>query len=226
MKAIIYARVSTTEQAASGLGIDAQLTQCRAFAAYRQHDVVETFTENGCSGGMAPEKRPELRKALAMLKAGAADVLVAAKVDRLGRDVRDLLGLVATANDQGWSLAVLDIDVDTATANGRMLFSMLGVLAEWERGVIAERTSAALQAKKAAGARLGRPVELSAEARQRVRELRADGLTMRATAAQLNAEAVARPRGGQWNATAVSRAERADRLDAEAEAARKAAEAV
>ena len=84
MKAIIYARVSTAEQAASGLGISAQVTRCAAFAAYRGHSVVKVVSENGVSGAQAPADRAGLGGALAMLAAGEADLLIAAKLDRIG----------------------------------------------------------------------------------------------------------------------------------------------
>ena len=229
MRCIIYARCSTAEQTASGLGIEAQLERCRGHATAHGYTVAAELLDNGCSGSLPPAKRPGLSRALAMLRQrgdAAGGVLIAARVDRLGRNLGDLDALGKRARREGWHLAALDVGMDTATSTGTMLYQILGVFSEFERNRIAERTSAALQALKARGVRMGRPVELSPEARQRVRELRASGLSMNATAARLNAEAVARPRGGQWNATAVSRAERADRLDAEAEAARKAAEAV
>lgn len=230
MKAVIYARVSTDEQAASGLGLADQLRRCRAYAEAGGHTVAAELTENGCSGSLPPERRPELSRGLAMLEGGEAGLLIVLKLDRLGRSVQDVAALAERARRRGWALAMLDCQVDTSTAAGDLFFNILAAFAQFERKVIAERTSAALQAKKAAGARMGRPVELSAEARRRVRELRRDGLTMRKAADQLNAEAadnpaLRRPRGGRWNAAAVSRSLRSDRLDREAEAnRRKAAE--
>lgn len=224
MKAVIYARVSTFEQAESGLGIAAQVERCRSFADYRGHEVVAVFDENGVSGTQGPADRPAMGQALALLAAGEADVLVCSKLDRLGRDVRDLLELVELADRQGWGLAVLDLggggELDTTTANGRMVFGFMCVLAQWERETTAERTAAALQAKKAQGFRLGRPVEQSAAARQRVRELRAGGASLAATARALTEEGIPTARGGRWHAATVKRMEGSDALDAEAAAAR------
>ncbi len=220
MNAIIYARVSTQEQAESGLGIEAQVSRCRGWADYRGHQVAEVVTENGVSGALAPDERPGLGAALQTLADGKADALVVAKLDRLGRDVSDVLAIADTADRQGWSLAILDLDLDTATPGGRLVLTMFAALARWERDVTAERTSAALQALKARGKRLGRPVEQSAAARQRVRELRASGLSMAATARTLNDEGVPTARGGRWHGATVARIEQSARLDAEAAAAR------
>ena len=131
--------------------------------------------------------------------------------------MRDLLDLVGRADREGWSLALLDLDLDTTTAAGRLVLTVFAAVAAWERDVIAERTSAALQAKKAAGHRLGRPVEQSSAARERVRELRATGASLGATARALNAEGVATARGGRWHASSVRSLERSAALDAEAE---------
>lgn len=220
MKAIIYARVSTAEQAASGLGMHGQIAQCEAFANYRGHEVIEVLTENGCSGSKAPADRPELSKGLAMLEAGEAQILIAAKLDRIGRDVRDVLDLVADADRQGWGLAVLDLDLDSSTPHGRLVLTMFAALAEWERNVIAARTSAALQVKKAAGERLGRPIEHDPAVREQVRAMRSAGVSMNAVAQHLNAAGTPTPRGGKWHASTIRSLEQSDRLDAEAAAAR------
>lgn len=216
--AIIYARVSTDEQAASGLGVGAQVEKCRGFCSYRDHAVAEVIEENGVSGSKHPADRPGLSRALARLAAGDADLLVAAKLDRLGRDVRDLLDLVALADRQGWGLAVLDLDLDTTTAAGKLVLTVFAAVAEWERNVIAERTRAALAEKKRRGARLGRPVEQSAEAQARVRELRDAGESLASTARTMNAEGIATARGGRWHASTVRSLERTFALDAEAAA--------
>ena len=84
--------------------------------------------------------------------------------------VRDLLDLLDLAERCGFGVVALDSDVDTTAAGGRLVATMIGAVAEWERRIIIERTKAALAAKKAGGARLGRPVKLPAALRQRVAE--------------------------------------------------------
>ena len=220
--AIIYARVSTSEQAASGLGIAAQFERCRAYATARGIQPREV-SENGVSGTLAPADRPVLGPVLAELAAGTADTLIVAKLDRLGRDVRDVLALAEVAQRQGWSLVVLDLDIDTSTAGGKLVLTMFAALAEWERNVIAERTRAALAEKKRKGERLGRPVEVARATGERIRELRASGATLQAIADRLNGAGILTPRGAGWKRAGIARVLRS--LDVEAARVERAARA-
>ena len=218
-RAVIYIRVSTDQQELSPA---AQEDAARAYARYRGLEVAAVEVDHGVSGALAPSARPAMSRALATLAAGDADLLVVSRLDRLGRDVRELLGLVSAATRQGWGLAILDLDLDTTTAGGRLVLTVLGAVAEWERNIISERTRDALAAKRARGARLGRPVEQSDDARARVRALRSVGLSLRATARRLNEARVPTARGGRWHPSTVAGVERSDRLDAEAAARREA----
>jgi DNA invertase Pin-like site-specific DNA recombinase len=92
-------------------------------------------------------------------------------------------------------------------------------VAQWERQIIAARTSEALQAKKARGARLGRPVTLPDDVRHRIADERAAGRTLAAIAGDLNAEAVPTARGGRWHPSTIDKVLRSLALDAEAAAA-------
>lgn len=111
-RAILYRRVSTREQ---GLGLAAQLERLDAEAERRGWSV-EHVTDEGVSGSVDADKRPDLGPALASL--GPGDVLAVAKIDRLSRSVLDLARLLARAENEGWSIVVLDLGVDTTTANG------------------------------------------------------------------------------------------------------------
>lgn len=104
--AIVHARVSTAEQAASGPGIAAQAERCRGYADSRG-----VAAENGVSGTLAHEDRPVLGPVLAELAGdGGPDMLTVAKLDRLGRDVRDVLALAERADREDWGLVVLDLE--------------------------------------------------------------------------------------------------------------------
>jgi DNA invertase Pin-like site-specific DNA recombinase len=217
LRAVAYLRVSTGEQADSGAGLQAQLATVTAAAAARGWELVAVFTDAGVSGSVPVSERVELSAALSMLEAGDADLLVVAKGDRLARSVVGLTGLLEQVKRSAWSLVILDTDVDTTTATGQLVAQLMGCVAEWERNVIAERTRAALAARKAAGVRLGRPVETPGETRQRVLALRESGLTLQQVADQLTSEGVRTARGGRWYPSTVAAVLRSLELDRHAE---------
>lgn len=211
MKMIGYVRVSTEDQATSGLGLAAQEAAIRAESERRGWEL-ELVTEAGLSAATV-EKRPALCEALARLARREADGLVTAKLDRLSRSVSDFSGIVEKARRERWSLVCLDLGVDTSTATGEAMAGMVAVFAQMERRLIAERTTNALRAKKAAGARLGRPRLVTDAALRRAVELHRSGLSLRAVGSQLTAEGYERPQGGAWTAAAVQRALRSHELD-------------
>ena len=180
-RAIAYHRCSTDEQAASGLGIDAQTARTTDAIAGRGWTLVNSFADEGRSG--KDLRRPELAAAL----------------------------------------DALDVDVDTTTPTGGLVANITSSVAQWERQIIAARTSEALQAKKARGARLGRPVTLPEEVRHRIAAERAAGRTLAAIAADLNSEAVPTARGGRWYPSTVRAVLASLDLDAQAAAAAQAA---
>jgi DNA invertase Pin-like site-specific DNA recombinase len=201
MRVIAYHRVSTDKQADSGNGLDAQAATIAKVITARGWDLVASLTDEGRSGSNM--NRPALTDALDRLDRGDADVLVVSKLDRLSRSVRDFATLVERAKRRGWSLVALDIDVDTSTPTGELMANIYGSVAQWERRIIAQRTSEGMQAMKARGIRLGRPVELADDVRHRIAAERAEGRSLRAIADDLNAEAVPTARGGRWYASTV-----------------------
>ncbi len=211
MKVLGYIRVSTEEQASSGLGLAAQEAVLRAEAERRGWEL-EIVVDAGVSGATVV-RRPALCAALARLARGEVAGLVAQKLDRLSRSVADFAGLVERARAERWSLICLDLGVDTSTATGEAMAGMVAVFAQMERRLAGERTIGALAAKKAAGARLGRPRLLTDGAMVRAVALRAEGLTLRAVAETMTAEGYLRPKGGAWTAGAVQRAMQSAELD-------------
>jgi DNA invertase Pin-like site-specific DNA recombinase len=136
-----YARVSTDEQNLA-LQLDAlKVAGCEAI-----------FEDQGISG--AAKSRPGLDQALAAIKAG--DVLVVWKLDRLGRSLGHLIQVIAELGKKRVGFRSLSESIDTETAGGRLVFHMMGALAEFERSLIAERTRAGMKAAKARGGRVGR----------------------------------------------------------------------
>lgn len=216
-RVISYRRVSTDEQADSGLGLDAQAAMIDAAIARRGWpELVAEFVDEGVSGKIPAEQRPASAAAIAMLDNGEADVLVVAKLDRLSRSMTWLTAFLDRAATAKWSVVILDVDVDTTTANGRLMANIMGSVAEWERMVIAERTKAALAAKKAAGQRLGRPVTMNPEIRQTVATLRAEGLSFAKVTDELNNRGMTNGQGRPFTRSLVQKIDRSLALDAEA----------
>lgn len=156
MRAIIYTRVSTQDQAESGLGLEAQETECRKYAERFDWEVTNLFTDSGISGAADLDKRPELLNALADLKRG--DVLLVYKLDRLSRDVglnaiieRELSRKGASLRSVSGEGTAADDD-DLGALLQRRIVSMF---AEYERKLTISRTKLALKAKRARGERTG-----------------------------------------------------------------------
>lgn len=139
-----YARVSTDEQTTAS-----QLHALRAAGC-------DTIFQEQASGAA---RRPRLAEALDALTSGAA--LVVWRFDRLGRSLPDLLQIVERIEATGAHLVSLTEQIDTSSSAGRMVFHVMGALAQFERDLIRERTKAGLEAAKAAGQRLGRPPALT-----------------------------------------------------------------
>ena len=204
-----YIRVSTGKQGRSGLGIEAQREAIARFAAAEDLEVSAEYVEvETGKGADALDRRPKLAAALAAARKTKAPVVVA-KLCRLSRDVAFISGLMAQRVP--FIVAELGADADP------FMLHIYAALAEKERGMIAERTRAALAAKKAQGATLGNRTNL-AEAQAKgaatnraaadafaanvmpiVRQIQAAGArTPRAIAAALNARGVRTARGGTW----------------------------
>ena len=205
---VAYTRVSTASQGRSGLGLDAQRAAVEAFAKAEGFDIVAEFTEvESGKGSDALERRPELKAALKAAKRLKCQVAVA-KLDRLSRDVAFIAGLMAQRVP--FIVTALGRNVDPFTLH------IYAALAEQERRMISQRTSAGLQAAKAKGVRLGNQEAADANraaAKERAEALRPvfeelAGQSANAIAKALNARNVATPTGSPWSAKTVIRVQR------------------
>jgi DNA invertase Pin-like site-specific DNA recombinase len=194
---ILYARVSTVEQASSGLGLEAQRAWLEAESRRRGwHDTLD-LTDGGVSG--ATLDRPAIQEALELLAAGQAERLAVAALDRLGRNTLETLQLIDLFREQGWELVARDLQGDLEDEFEEFRAGLAALLAQLERRKIGRRTREALAAKKARGERLGRPSRLTPEIRGRITRERAAGRSLRAIAAALNADEIPTGHAGrQW----------------------------
>ncbi|MDP0400384.1 recombinase family protein [Tsukamurella strandjordii] len=197
-----YLRVSTDEQARSGLGLEAQEAALRAEADRRGWELT-ILRDEGLSG---KQVNPALREALGQLAAGLADGLVVAKMDRISRSLLHAVEILDTAKVQGWALVVLDLGVDLTTPAGRALAGTMAVFAEFERELIRERTRAAAAAAKARGVKLGRPSMVPQGVARRIVAARESGQSYGKIAAALTADGILSPAGRTtWQASTVRR---------------------
>lgn len=203
MHVIGYRRVSTDEQAENGHGLDAQRTAI-AEHVERKGWTVEWRQDEGLSG---KQINPGLREALDLLRTRQADALVVTKVDRLARSVVAAADIMQAAQQQGWSLIVLDLGMDLSTPSGKAMAQMLAVFAELEREMISTRTKEGLAAARAKGQRLGRPSAIPTDVRRRIVLAREAGGSFPAIAATLTADGVLSPTGrATWSESVVRRA--------------------
>jgi DNA invertase Pin-like site-specific DNA recombinase len=178
MRAAIYARVSTSN---NGQDPRVQTREIREYCERRGWQIAGEYVDAGISG--AKDSRPELNKLMADAHRRRFDAVVVWKFDRFARSVSHLLRALENFNALGVGFVSLSEQIDTSTPTGKMVFTVLGAVAELERSLIAERVRAGLRNARARGTRLGRP-RISVDA-SRVARLRAEGRTVREIAVTL-----------------------------------------
>jgi site-specific DNA recombinase len=148
--AVGYCRVSTTSQAEDGCSIAAQRDRLERYAALYGIELVGIEEDAALSASHL--ERPGLQRALAMLQSGAANALLVVKLDRLTRSIRDVAALIESYfGDDGAALLSVNDSIDTRSASGRLVLNMLVSVSQWEREVIAERTSDAMRFMRSRG---------------------------------------------------------------------------
>ncbi len=213
-RVIGYLRVSTEEQVISGLGLADQEQVIRTEAVRRGWDIVFASDEGFSAKNL---NRPAIVEVLDQLRTGAASTLVVSKLDRLSRSLLDFAHLMETARKQGWEIVVLDLAIDSSTPSGALMVNVMASFAEYERKIIGQRTSAALQQMKTQGIRLGRPRTLDAAVSDRIIAARSVGTTLQAIADELNADGVPTARGGlKWHPSTVAAGLKSHVLDLDA----------
>jgi site-specific DNA recombinase len=219
-KAIGYVRVSSEEQSREGVSLDAQEARIRAYAVMRGLDLVALHREEGVSAKMPLKKRPEGSRLVAEMARKQAKHVIAVKLDRLFRNTADALNQTESWDKAKLALHVIDMggsSIDTASAMGRMFFTMAAAFAEMERNLTSERTKAALSHKKSEGEAYCRLTPLGydrqgdalvtnvteMETVRTIRALRDAGQSLQGIANRLNDTGAATKRGGKWHAVTV-----------------------
>jgi DNA invertase Pin-like site-specific DNA recombinase len=217
--AVIYIRVSTADQAEHGVSLNAQQERLSAYAVACGLDVVAVVREEGISGTVPLADRPEGSRVAEMVSSGKVRHVIALKLDRLFRSAVDALSVTAQWDKTGIALHLVDMggtSLNTGSAMGRMLLTMMAGFAQFERDLTAERTTAALAHKKANGAaysptpfgktREGDALLDNEEERgtiDRIRAWREEGFSLRWIASRLNEEGVSTKQGRIWHASTI-----------------------
>jgi DNA invertase Pin-like site-specific DNA recombinase len=215
--AISYIRVSSEEQADSGLGLAAQRQRIVAYCEMKGLRLTEVFEDPGISAGKPLASRPAGSKLLAAAKKGKA-VVVVAKLDRLFCSVADAANVIDDFDKRGIQLVAISESFDMTSPYGRAMAQMASVFAELERAMIRERTRSAMSVKRSRGERIsghapfgwdfgpgGSLVENAGEQIiiARMRWLRAEGMSYRGIAIRLDEEGIRPKRGKRWIHTTV-----------------------
>lgn len=208
-EAVSYRRVSTGEQAASGLGLEAQTMAMEAYAARCGLQIAAAFADEGVSGSAPLGEREGLLRALNALQAG--DVLLVARLDRLSRgDVLEAAMLEELVSRRGARIVSCQGEGTEGEDSPTQLLTrrLLQLVSHYERGLISARTRAALAAKRARGERVGAE-RYGRDNRERailllIDECRAAGFSYRDTAAELNRKGYSTRRGGLWRGQLVA----------------------
>jgi len=205
--AIAYLRVSTTEQADSGLGLEAQELAIRSYCQAKGLVIDEFVVDRGHSG--ATLHRPGLTGVLDRVRAGGVDTVVVAKLDRLSRRVIDTLNTIELLRRHGTDIIFVQEAIDSTTAIGKAMLALVAVFAQMERDLVSERTTAALAAKRARGEALANPaygtLQGEREAITLASALREEGYSLRQIGTVLSNKGLPPRRSSQWSPEMVRR---------------------
>jgi len=174
----IYARVSTTNH---GQDAGLQTSEQHQFAEARGWQVFDDYVDQGVSG--SKDSRPELNRLMADARRRKFDIVLVWKLDRFGRSLRHLVNALAEFESLNISFVSLSDNLDLSTASGRLMFNIIGAMAEFERALIQERVKAGIRNARAKGKRIGRP-PANVDASQ-IAQLRAQGLSWKKIAKQM-----------------------------------------
>jgi DNA invertase Pin-like site-specific DNA recombinase len=170
----LYARVSTTGQTTEN-----QLLELRAVADRMGWEVAAEFVDHGISGTKGRSGRPQLDALLKAVARREFDLIAAWSVDRLGRSLIDLIGMLQEIHAVGIDLYLHQQGLNTTTPAGRAMFGMLGIFAEFEREMIRERVNSGLARAREHGTKSGRAIGrpmVGPKVEARIRELRSQGM--------------------------------------------------
>ena len=216
MKAAIYMRVSTEDQA-ERYGLDSQREKCLMMLKLKDWELHHIYSDDGISGTKDVDERPQLAALLEDGEAGKFQAIVAYSIDRIGRKTKLILELAERIEQANLELVTVRENIDTSSAAGRMFFQLMAVLAEFERNTIVERTTNGRNARgRIDGEKGGRvPIgytrtengiaidPIGVAIVKRIYNRKRQGHSLRKIARDLNTDGIPTPRSGHWSHAAI-----------------------
>ena len=172
-KVAIYTRVSTLDQT-----IDNQLIELRDHCSKMGYEVVKIY-EDEVSGAKSREKRPAYSKLIKDAFLKKFDIIIGWDVSRFGRSMKEFVHFLSDMDDKGIGVVAVKNGLDTNSSSGRMMMKLIGVLEEWNREMLVERTNAGLARTVANGTKLGRKSVLTPSIKRNILDAKVNGLSIR-----------------------------------------------
>jgi site-specific DNA recombinase len=147
MRAVIYSRVSHTDQVENGSSLDTQHNQILSFCEYKNMEIVEHFTDAGISGRKY-ENRPNFVRMMQRVERGGINAVVVYSLSRFGRNIRDTLNYLDKLDKLNVSFYAIDLNIDTSTSHGKLVLQIMSALSEFESNQMSDRIKVVMQNNK------------------------------------------------------------------------------
>ena len=218
-KAVGYIRVSSQDQVKNGLSLESQVNRIKAYCELKNLELVEIYSDEAISGGKIFFKRPAGNQLHDQLKKGQIKHLIGVKLDRLFRNTLDAIATSTELEKMGIGLHLLDMNIDTTTAAGKLFYTMVAAFAQMEREQTSERVKSLWEDRRSRGLTTvaprygfensnGKIIKNAREQEiiERILDLRNSGRSFELIADILNKEGVPTKKGSKWFAMSVKRA--------------------
>ena len=189
-KVVLYCRVSTSDKNQT---TENQSRELKLYCERMDYEIVQIY-EDEVSGAKTREKRPQYNQMIKDSFQKKFDLIIGYDVSRFGRSMKEFVHFLSDMDDKGIGVVAVKNGLDTQSSTGRMMMKLIGVLEEWNREILIERTKSGLRRTVANGTKLGRKTVLSKEIKSQIVDAHLEGLSIRKIAekVQVNRGAVQR----------------------------------
>ena len=170
----LYARVSKSSQS-----VERQISELEIVAARNNWEIVDRYIDHGISGSIGRQGRPELDRMMKDSTKRKFDVVMVWSIDRLGRSLQHLIEILNDLNAKKIDLYFDQQSIDSTTSTGKLMFSLIGAFAEFEKSIIKDRILSGLDNARKKGRVGGRPTNLTDEVRLKIVEMKGAGVPIR-----------------------------------------------